>query len=337
MAALNPVEKRDLEKLFEMRGGYVLTFSDRTFREFILDVTGLDIDDKQIGGAGSKAIRLRYFWSTQPDPVVGTLLRNLVEYVENESPLKEKGRAIAKRLLGGYRQIKSSDESRIWSENCYRVFLSHKAKVKVETSALKDKLEICGISAFVAHADIEPTKEWQEEIENALETMHAFVALMTEDFHDSKWTDQEVGYALARHVPIIAAQMGLNPYGFIGKFQALPCSWDDAPVSIVKLLIKQPMMLEAYVNAVSRCKSYENGNLLSTIFPSIKSLTGPQTESLVSSFNDNIQLQGSYGFSGNWPSKFGPGLARHLSRITGNEYAISKSPKTSRFEITLAG
>jgi hypothetical protein len=336
VAALNSVEKRDLEKLFDMGGGYVLNFSNRTFQEFILDSTGEDIDDEKIGSRGSKANRLRHFWGTQPDHIVGALLQNLVDYIETESPLKEKCLAIAKRLLVGHRQIKSSDESRIWSEKGYRVFLSHKAEVKVETSALKDKLEVFGISAFVAHADIEPTKEWQEEIENALETMHAFVALMTESFHKSKWTDQEVGYALAKHVPIIAAKMGLDPYGFIGKFQGLPCSWDDAPVSIVKLLIKQPMMLDAYVDAVSRCRSYGNGNLLSTIFPSIKSLTDGQVETLVSSFNGNIQLQGSYGFSGTWPSKFGTGLATHLSRITENEYAITKSPKTSSLKIKLA-
>ena len=337
MATLNPVEKRDLEKLFVMGGGYVLDFSNRTFQEFILDSTGLDIDDEQIGGRGSKANRLRHFWNTQPDHVVGSLLQHLADYIEIESPLKERCRAIAERLLMGRRKISSSDESSIWGEDGYRVFLSHKAEVKKETSELKDKLEIYGISAFVAHADIEPTKEWQQEVENALATMHAFVALMTKDFHDSEWTDQEVGYALARGVPIIAAKMGLDPYGFIGKFQALPCAWDDAPVAIVKLLIKHPMMLDAYLDAVSRCKSFENGNSLSYVLSDLRSLTDRQVESLVESFNDNIQLQGSYGFSGSWPSKFGPGLGSHLSRITGKKYEINKSAETLRLEIKLAG
>jgi hypothetical protein len=329
VSVLTPVEKRDLEKLFHMGTGYVLGLSNRTFRELILEVTGLDIDDERIGGSGSKANRLRHFWNTQPSHIVGTVVRSLVDYVEEESSLKERCQAIASRLVAGHRTIKSSDESRIWGERGYRVFLSHKSEVKAHTAALKDKLELYGISAFVAHADIEPTEEWQREIENALATMNAFVALMTKNFHDSNWTDQEVGYALSRHVPIIAAKMGLNPYGFIGKFQALPCSWETAPVSIVKLLIRQPAMLDAYVDAVSRCRGYEHGNYLSEILPSIKSLADPQVESLVSSFNRNLQLQGSFGFNGSYESKFGPGLGKHLSRITGKNYVIGKAPKSS--------
>jgi hypothetical protein len=164
----------------------------------------------------------------------------------------------------------STDEIRIWGDSGYRVFLSHKSEVKAETGGLKKNLELYGISAFVAHADIEPTEEWQKEIENALMTMQAFVALMTPQFHDSKWTDQEVGYALARGVPLIAAKMGLDPYGFIGKFQALPCTWDEAPVSIVKLLLRQPVMLDAYVSAVGRCASFDDGNSLSKVLPSIR-------------------------------------------------------------------
>src|ERR1700677_3202059 len=333
VSSLTLLEKRDLERLFHMGSGYVLGFSNRTFREIILDSTGLDIEHEQIGGVCSKANRLRHFWNTQTDNVVGTLLETLIEYVEEESPLKTKCRAIAARLLTGRKQIKNADEISIWGENGYRVFLSHKGGVKKETSRLKDELEVYGISAFVAHADIEPTKEWQQEIENALATMQAFVALMTPDFHDSNWTDQEVGFALGRGVPIIAAKMGKDPYGFIGKFQALPCSWENAAISIVKLLIRQAPMWEAYVQAVTRCKSFDNGNTLSTILPNIKSLTGRQAETLVTGFNENQQLQGSYGFKG--PSKFGPGLAGHLSRITGNNYEVKKSSDTSGLKIAL--
>jgi hypothetical protein len=320
-----------------MRTGYVLDFSNRTFREVILESAGLDIDDPRVGGNGSKAARLRHFWNTQPDSTVGALTGTLINYVEEESPLKEKCRATAARLLGGPKQASNADEIGIWGESGYRVFLSHKGGVKKRTSGLKDELEIYGVSAFVAHADIEPTREWQREIENALETMHAFVALMTPDFHDSNWTDQEVGFALGRRVPIIAAKMGKDPYGFIGKFQALPCSWENATTSIVKLLIKQPLMLDAYLQAVTRCKSYDNGNSLSQILATIKSLTPGQINTLVTSFHSNPQLQGSYGFSGGWPAKFGPGLAGQLSRISGDSYEVNKSSKSGLLKVTLTG
>ncbi len=82
-----------------MGNGYVLDFSNSTFREFVIGSTGLNIDEESIGGSGSKARRLRHFWNSQPDHVVGKLLRDLVDYRPDGSPLKEKCQNIAARLL----------------------------------------------------------------------------------------------------------------------------------------------------------------------------------------------------------------------------------------------
>ncbi len=87
------------------------------------------------------------------------------------------------------RVIAPTAVERIWGKEGYRLFLSHKAEVKKKTSELKEQLEVYGVSSFVAHQDIRPTKEWQDEIENALASMDAFVALLTEKFHNSYWTD----------------------------------------------------------------------------------------------------------------------------------------------------
>ncbi len=223
------------------------------------------------------------------------------------------------------RVITFTEAQRIWTDDCYRVFFSHKAEVKKESANLKEQLTPFGISCFVAHTDIYPTKEWQSEIENALASMDAFVALLTTDFHESDWTDQEVGFALGRGVPLIAVKLGRDPYGFIGKFQALPCDWADAPLALVKLLIRQPRMLDAYINAVTKCNSFEQGNTISQVLSFIKTLSEEQTEKLLSAFNSNPQLQGSYGFNGSWSSTFGPGLATHLTRITGKRFEMGSS------------
>ena len=124
-------------------------------------------------------------------------------------------------LLAGERVVPPDATRRIWGDGGFRVFLSHKSEVKKETADLKDRLRLFGIACFVAHEDIHPTKAWQDEIENALASMDGFVALLTADFHDSDWTDQEVGFAIARGVPLIAVRLGKDPYGFIGKFQGL--------------------------------------------------------------------------------------------------------------------
>lgn len=40
-------------------------------------------------------------------------------------------------------------------------------------------------------------------------------------FHESNWTDHEVGVAVGRDVLVIPIPRGLDPYGFIGKYQGL--------------------------------------------------------------------------------------------------------------------
>lgn len=68
--------------------------------------------------------------------------------------------------------------------------------------------------------DIEPTTEWQSQIETALSTCDALVALLHDKFHESKWTDQEIGFAMGRAIPVFSVRLGEAPYGFIGRFQA---------------------------------------------------------------------------------------------------------------------
>jgi TIR domain len=104
-----------------------------------------------------------------------------------------------------------------------RLFVSHIALRKDKAARLKGCLDSFAINAFVAHDDIHPTLEWQSEIERALGTMDAFLAMHTDGFSESCWTQQEIGYAVCRRVKIISLKMGNeDPAGFISKHQALP-------------------------------------------------------------------------------------------------------------------
>src|SRR5262249_43021414 len=152
-------------------------------------------------------------------------------------------------------------------------------------------------SAFVAHTSIQPTRQWQDEIESALYSMDALAALMTEDFHESNWTDQEVGFALGRHVPIIPLRLGQKPYGFLARIQALSCSWDDAAERIINVLIRYDGMFVAYLQAIRGCVSYDNANLLAKILPSIEELDDDEVAQLVDAYNSNSQVYDSYGFN----------------------------------------
>lgn len=81
MADLSGSEKRRLEKRFDMRSGYVLNFSNRTFAEFIEESTGRDIDSETYNySSGSKAHRLRGFWKEEDNYLVGKLIGDLLAY-----------------------------------------------------------------------------------------------------------------------------------------------------------------------------------------------------------------------------------------------------------------
>jgi hypothetical protein len=253
-------------------------------------------------------------------------------FLEMDVPEDSDWRQESGLLITGTRQVSPGATKRLWADGDFRLFLGHKAEVKRNAAALKDALRYYGISAFVAHEDIHPTKEWQDEIENALATMDGFVALMTSGFHDSDWTDQEVGYALARGVPIIAVRLGLDPYGFLGKFQALTGNWDSAPEGIVKLLIRNDRMLSAYINALRRCPSFDTGNRLSRILPSIESASDEQIDEMIEAFNANNELQGSFGFNGTKPTYYGQGLLLHLHRWGSRRYVMNSKASPWRIE-----
>jgi hypothetical protein len=193
---------------------------------------------------------------------------------------------------------------RIWGSEHVRVFLSHKATVKKDTSQVKQALARCGVAAFVAHEDIEPTEEWQGEIERALFSMDALVALLSDDFHDSNWTDQEVGVAIGRGVPLIAVRLGMDPYGLMGKKQGVGgCSWSDPNAIAVKVfqllhkrLSEKSRLFESALAAYARSESFADSawkakNLLSVF----EKLGDEQVQRLVEAYQTNSQNASSYG------------------------------------------
>lgn len=138
---------------------------------------------------------------------------------------------------------KETVEATFWEPHHFRLFLSHLSAFKKTTAAFQTALRRFGISAFVAHVDIEPTKEWQDEIEAGLFSMDALAAILMPGFKESNWTDQEVGVAVGRGVLIIPIIRGLDPYGFIGKyqgFQALGKNVSQVAEGVFHILIGSP-------------------------------------------------------------------------------------------------
>jgi hypothetical protein len=199
--------------------------------------------------------------------------------------------------------VEISEVQRIWGEDpCLRLFLSHISRNKSDAATLKGALKSYGISAFVAHADIQPTKEWLEEILRALKTMDALAALLAPEFHASSWTDQEIGYALGRNVPIINLRFGQDPYGFIGRFQALNCAnLEPAQTakSLARLLIENPTSRSATADTLARklthAETYAQSKSLMDILEVPTSLPRATLEQVSRARAENDQVKDAWG------------------------------------------
>ncbi len=199
----------------------------------------------------------------------------------------------------------NAETKHLWIEGFFRLFLSHVSEHKVAVAELKRELKAWGVSAFIAHEDIAPSLEWQNEIELGLRSMHALAALLTPDFHQSNWTDQEVGFALGRGSLVVPVRLGLNPYGFIGKVQGLTGSLEQ-PLRIARLLfnilLSHPAthrhMRSGLAYAFAKSGSYSRAIDLSKIIADVTDFSDDEKAVIQRACKDNDQVYGATGVVG---------------------------------------
>jgi hypothetical protein len=116
----------------------------------------------------------------------------------------------------------------LWDTGIARVFLSLLASENAFVGEVSTELARIGISSFVAHDSIDVTLEWQHEIERALRTADVLAGLVHPHFYDSYWTQQEVGWALGREIPVVLIGLGEPPKAFPARIQAPMIGTTDA-------------------------------------------------------------------------------------------------------------
>ncbi len=143
-----------------------------------------------------------------------------------------------------------------WEPGTVRVFISHTHPNAILMNEASQYLSNWRIDTFVAHVDIEPNREWERTIETALSTCHALIALITPDFAQSNWCDQEVGHCLGRHIPVIPVRHGADPHGFIAKFQAVALEPNTHPThaadTMFRGLLQHPRLGDLLARPVVR-------------------------------------------------------------------------------------
>lgn len=211
-----------------------------------------------------------------------------------------------------------------WGGDGVRAFISYTSEYKAKAGDLKRILQRHGINAFLAHEDIEPLNEWLPEIERALFSMDILIALLTDGFRNSDWTDQEIGVALGRKKPIVPIRLGANPYGFIGRYQAISGhekQSDEIAEEILDHLLRndstKELAKDAFIVSVAHSDNFYRSNQLADSLRCIDTLTPNQALSLVAAFNANAQVRCA--------GKFSSYIVNELQRMTDSFYELSDS------------
>lgn len=259
MADLTYIEKLALEEALGLKGGYVLNFSDSQLADFFRATLGIEILSDKYGPRGtSKANRFRTFYENESNEDVAKILSEVLNFLKYKGydtnhkdfmPLK----SIVSRLQPQF-DCNQIDVSNIWEDDKIRLFISHRDNIKKEVKWLASDLDLLGVSSFVAHDSIQPMSTWKDEIYKALLTMEGFVCFITHDYYGSVWTNQEIGFALSKGVPIfVYSHDGTDPQGFRSDIQAIKTG-----PSTLKFHIKQAYsnrhelkrhIIQAFINA----------------------------------------------------------------------------------------
>lgn len=211
-------------------------------------------------------------------------------------------RAIGNHVLGTTDKSPPLETQLPWQANRFRLFVSHITADKKLASALKEHLALAGIDVFVAHQDIEATAKWLEQIESALATCDALAALLTNRFHESRWTDQEVGFCVSRRVLIIPVRFDIDPYGFISRYQAFtPSPNDDRTIAqgIFDIVAKHDLTAEkmgaALVSTFAESFSFEDAKKNLKLLAHVTTWTPRLLREIEQAVEKNRQVRDSFG------------------------------------------
>jgi len=124
------------------------------------------------------------------------------------------------------------------------VFFSYSHEDRVMAGKIATILKGKGFEVFLAHEDMEVSKEWREQIFEHLKTCEVLVALLTPNFEKSVWANQETGYMHGKDgkvVPLIMKGIDIRRFGLLEALQGIPIDEDslwNAAEQVVKTILE---------------------------------------------------------------------------------------------------
>ena len=184
-----------------------------------------------------------------------------------------------------------------------KVFLSYnETKMGEQTAAgLKTALSAAHIDAIMARHSIAPGAKWEPTIRNYLEESSALICVATSGYSTRPWCQQEVGWALGRHAPILWIQYEPNeePCGFLASQQALmpdnPGDHSDVATSVATWLAinsnTRDDMAENLLNALENVETYEESRHVAKLLAKLNWLTTDEWSRVEKAAANNDQVR----------------------------------------------
>jgi len=180
-----------------------------------------------------------------------------------------------------------------------KIFLSYVSADKKLVGNLKGKLQdTYKFEVFVAHDDIVHSTQFDKSILETLRRIDLFIPVLTNNFHNSCFTNQEIGFVLALNKTVLPLKVESNPQGFISNYQAMVMK--DIPETcnkIYSLLLTnidfahlRDLAINSLVLALQNSNNFDETNILIKQLRSIPKFSGEQILGIQQACNTNQQV-----------------------------------------------
>lgn len=199
-------------------------------------------------------------------------------------------------------------------------FISYQTDDRHIAGTVQGILEEVGITAFLAHEDIDVSEEWRVRILEELVAADIFICILSKSYLKSQWCTQESGIAAFRKkLTIIPLSIdGTVPQAFLGNIQAAKV--DPKNISMKDILpgfLRRDFALGISIitNLVKSSASYRGaeGNF-ELVLPYLESLTPDQGQALLQASIKNNQVYDASRCAGDYIPRVLKIFGKTLSR-----------------------
>ena len=177
-----------------------------------------------------------------------------------------------------------------------QAFISYSHQDRARGADIKKVLDHFGIPAFLAHDDIEVSREWRDEILRRLLECDICIALLSEAFRSSDWAPQEIGIVASRP-EVLVVPLSIDStvsFGFISHLQSKPLPTHATPIGLVMRPIVQRFQEELIPRIIANVRDSPgwrySESFMGLLEPFFESLTDDQLQELVDGAISNFEV-----------------------------------------------